>query len=79
LEAGGDIAVNLMALYEYIVNRLLYANLKGDEASLDEAASLLVELKGAWEALERQGRQAQLERSQADEPAQRPALSYGRV
>lgn len=79
LDAGGDIAANLMALYEYIVNRLLYANLKGDEPSLDEAASLLVELKGAWEALERQGRQAQLERSQADEPAQRPALSYGRV
>ena len=79
MEAGGDIAANLMALYEYIVNRLLYANLKGDEPSLDEAASLLVELKGAWETLERQSRRAQPEHNQPDEPAQRPALSYGRV
>jgi flagellar protein FliS len=80
LEAGGEIAANLMALYEYLVNRLLYANLKGHEQSLDEALRLLTELKGAWETLERQSHAAR-----APEPAEaapdipRAALSYGKA
>jgi flagellar protein FliS len=76
LNAGGEIAANLAALYDYIVNRLLYANLKQDEASLDEAGRLLSELKGAWEALERKTRA-----EAPGEPSQerRSALSYGRV
>src|SRR5207247_1210243 len=49
VDAGGEIAQNLMALYEYISTRLLHANLKNDLASLDEAARLLTELKHAWE------------------------------
>ena len=57
-EAGGDIATNLRALYDYICMRLLYANLKNDVNSLDEAARLLSELKGAWDALELQDRPA---------------------
>src|SRR5262245_52783790 len=43
LNAGGEIAANLMALYDYIVTRLLYANLKNDPHSLDESAHLLSE------------------------------------
>src|SRR5262245_60470444 len=49
LTGGGEIAQNLMALYEYISSRLLHANLKNDARSLDEAARLLSELKSAWE------------------------------
>jgi flagellar secretion chaperone FliS len=56
LEGGGEIAHNLMALYEYISMRLLHANVKNDIASLDEAARLLADLKSAWEALEQRGR-----------------------
>ena len=52
LEGGGEIAHNLMALYEYISTRLLHANLKNDVKSLDEAGRLLSELKNAWETLE---------------------------
>jgi flagellar protein FliS len=56
VEAGGEIAQNLMALYEYISMRLLHANLKNDAASLDEAARLLADLKSAWEELEQRAR-----------------------
>jgi len=76
LKAGGEIAANLAALYDYIVNRLLYANLKQDEASLEEAARLLGELKSAWEVLDRKGQGASAGAS-TDEG--RPALSYGRA
>jgi flagellar protein FliS len=76
LKAGGEIAANLSSLYDYIVNRLLYANLKQDDTSLEEAGRLLAELKGAWEALDRRS-QADAQPAPADAP--RPALSYGRV
>lgn len=48
----GEIASNLDALYEYMSNKLLVANLKNDQAALDEVAKLLGELKSAWEELE---------------------------
>src|SRR5436190_6454563 len=58
LEAGGEIAQNLMALYEHISSRLLQANLKNDASGLDEPARLLSELKGAWEILEQRDKPA---------------------
>ena len=75
--AGGEIADNLLRLYEYIGNRLLLANLKSDEASLDEAIALLTELKGAWEALERQTTREQPAEPEARKPGR--AASYGRA
>ena len=76
--AGGDIAANLDNLYEYISNRLLYANLKGHEASIDEALSLMVDLRSAWEQLERDARPAPAALSEP-ESSRVPALSYGRA
>lgn len=49
--AGGDLAQNLSALYDYMNQRLLIANLKNDTTALDEVSSLLTELKGAWEEI----------------------------
>ena len=77
--AGGEIAQNLLALYEYIVNRLLLANLKSDEASLDEAIGLLSQLKSAWETLERQSVREQSAGAQPEARAPGRAASYGRV
>jgi flagellar protein FliS len=48
---GGELAHNLSALYTYMVTRLVDANLKNDVAALDEVTRMLVELKGAWDAI----------------------------
>ena len=48
LEQGGEIAGQLDALYDYLVLRLLRANLDNDLAALEEVAGLLEEIHGAW-------------------------------
>src|SRR5574343_1470858 len=47
-EAGGELAERLAALYEYMAQRLLYANLKNSVAALDEVSELLTGLRDAW-------------------------------
>jgi len=49
LEKGGEVANNMDALYEYMVNRLLEANLNNDVAILDQVATLLQEIKAGWD------------------------------
>lgn len=51
LDAGGEIAANLAALYDYMVSRLMRANLSNDTAPLDEVTHLLGELHSAWKAI----------------------------
>ena len=48
-EVGGELALNLAALYEYMSHRLLAANISIDMQALDEVTRLLNELKEAWE------------------------------
>jgi flagellar protein FliS len=50
-QAGGDLAERLDALYDYMCQRLLQANLHSNPAILDEVAGLLKELKGGWEEI----------------------------
>jgi flagellar protein FliS len=51
VQAGGEIAVRLNALYDYMCRRLLEANLRNDPAALDEVNRLLNELKAGWEEI----------------------------
>lgn len=51
LEAGGDLAGRLDALYEYMSERLLYANLHNNQAALEEVSGLLASLREAWAAI----------------------------
>jgi flagellar protein FliS len=47
-EAGGKLAVQLAALYDYMARRLLTANLENNIAALDEVGKLLEEIHSAW-------------------------------
>lgn len=76
-EAGGELAQNLKALYDYLSRRLLEANLKGDAAALDEAERLLRELKTAWETIGA-GEAVKPAVQPRDEPP-KAAASYGRA
>lgn len=50
-EQGGAIADNLEALYLYLQERLLVANLESRAEVLDEVADLLRPIRSAWEAI----------------------------
>lgn len=51
LQTGGELAERLFALYEYMANRLLQANIHNDAAAIDEVSHLLGELRSAWEEI----------------------------
>ena len=48
MESGGDLAGRLAGLYDYMAQRLLFANLKNSAAALDEVSELLTSLRDAW-------------------------------
>lgn len=48
---GGEIAMNLDRLYEYMIARLIEANKANDPALVNEVAGLLREVKSGWDAI----------------------------
>jgi flagellar secretion chaperone FliS len=51
LRDGGALAADLHALYGYLTMRLTAANLRNDEALIDECQRLLSPLQEAWQAI----------------------------
>ncbi len=51
VEKGGELAVNLDSLYEYMTTRLMEANLKNDTVIIEEVSELLREVKSGWDAI----------------------------
>lgn len=51
LSAGGQIAMNLSELYDYMCRRLLTATNENRVEMLDEVTRLLHEIRGAWVAI----------------------------
>lgn len=49
MEIGGNIALNLYRLYEYLHHQLVQANIKKDVAMIDEVLDHLRRLKTTWE------------------------------
>ena len=47
-EKGGELATNLASLYDFVLDRLMRANIEDAEKPLDEAARTLRELREAW-------------------------------
>ncbi|WP_438438133.1 flagellar export chaperone FliS [Hydrogenophilus thermoluteolus] len=56
LEAGGELADRLAALYDYISERLTHANALNNAAPLKEAANLLRTIRDAWAEMPEEAR-----------------------
>ncbi|WP_205201960.1 flagellar export chaperone FliS [Azonexus hydrophilus] len=52
IQQGGELAERLAALYDYMVSRLLWANIKNDIPTMDEVHGLLSEIHDAWNQIE---------------------------
>lgn len=52
-DRGGEIAANLESLYDYMMRRLVEANLKNDVRRLDEVSGLLDDIRSSWEVVTR--------------------------
>lgn len=50
-EHGGELADNLRGLYGYLRARLLIASKDNDPEILGEAIGLMIDVKGAWDAI----------------------------
>lgn len=50
--AGEELVGNLAALYDYVIQRLLFANLRNDRQALDEADGLLDNIASAWREID---------------------------
>lgn len=48
---GGEIAMNLTSLYDYIERRLIEANIASDTLLMDEVIGLITEIKLGWVAI----------------------------
>lgn len=48
IEKGGELAENLAALYDYMIQRLMIANLHNDAKIIDEVETLLNSISDAW-------------------------------
>lgn len=51
MKAGGEVAQNLMSLYDYMVMRTFQASAKNDLEVLDEVLTLFKDLNDAWDQL----------------------------
>ncbi len=50
-EKGGEIAINLEALYDYMLGCLLRASIDNSGTLVDEVSALIREIESAWDAI----------------------------
>ncbi|HLP81689.1 MAG TPA: flagellar export chaperone FliS [Nitrosomonas sp.] len=51
MNAGGDLAIKLQSLYDYMSHRLFLANIQNNPEIIDEVHKLLSELYEAWKSI----------------------------
>lgn len=61
MEIGGEVAENLFALYNYMLERLGDAHVKNDLKILDEVSSLLTPIRDAWVQIPEEAKQEAFE------------------
>ena len=76
MEVGGELALNLRALYAYMSYRLLQANLSNSVEPLDEVTHLLADLRGAWAMIDKPRAPASLSGLLAE---RNPAQNFGQA
>lgn len=54
IEKGGEVAINLDRLYEYMARTLTEANLHNDEEKLNTVEKILCEIRAGWKGIEQQ-------------------------
>ena len=54
-EAGGELSAHLRDLYDYMVMRLLQANLQNDSKKIREVIQLLGQIREAWQSVDNKG------------------------
>lgn len=52
-EAGGEVAANLEAVYDYALRRLIQANARNDDATLQEVARLIEPIAQGWKEMKK--------------------------
>lgn len=57
MEAGGEIADNLFALYDFMVERISEAHVKNDTALLDDVIKVLTPIRDAWVQIPQQAKE----------------------
>jgi flagellar protein FliS len=57
LDIGGEVAENLYSLYEYMVQRLVDANVENSLQIMDEVINLLLPIKNAWLSIPEEAKQ----------------------
>lgn len=50
-DKGGEIAENLSSLYDYMIRRLMLANLRNDVELIEEVEGLLTNIADAWKQI----------------------------
>lgn len=50
-EKGGELAVNLLGVYNYSISRLTMANLKNDGGLIEEVSQLITTVYDAWKSI----------------------------
>lgn len=51
MEDGGEIAVNLDSLYDFMIRQITKANLHNDDGPIDDVIHILREIKSAWDLI----------------------------
>lgn len=59
IERGGEVAQNLLQLYNFVYDRLVQANIEDAPERIDEALLVMSQLRESWAALDEAQRQPQ--------------------
>jgi len=57
MEKGGEISKNLRSIYDFVLRRLIHANLKNDIKAIDEAQEVISIIRDGWREMMNRMRQ----------------------